>query len=120
MSNKEITDTYHNLVEIEDEFRVMKMSLNTRSLYVRKPEHITAHLTICTIALLFIGIIQNKLKTMGKSLSAERIREALNKWQVEKLADEYYRFNNLKDDDLTAILSAFGIEIPKNYTESEN
>ena len=113
MSDKEIIDTYHNLVEIEDEFRVMKMSLNTRPLYVRKPEHITAHLTICTIALLFIRIIQNKLKTIGKNLSAERIREALNKWQVEKLADEYYRFNNLKDDDLTAILSAFGIEIPK-------
>ena len=113
MSDKEIIDTYHNLVEIEDEFRVMKMSLHTRPLYVRKPEHITAHLTICTIALLFIRIIQNKLKAFGKNLSAERIREALNKWQVEKLADEYYRFNNLKDEDLTEILEAFGIEIPK-------
>lgn len=113
MPNKDIIDTYHNLVEIEDEFRVMKMSLNTRPLYVRKPEHITAYLTICTIALLFIRIIQNRLKTKGETLSAERICEALNKWQVEKLADEYYRFNNLKDDDLTAILEAFGVEIPE-------
>ena len=54
MSNEEIIDTYHNLIDIEDEFRVMKMSLNTRPMYVRSPEHITAHLTICTIALLFI------------------------------------------------------------------
>ena len=52
MSDKEITDIYHNLVEIEEEFSVMKMSLNIRPLYVRKPEHITAHLPICTIALL--------------------------------------------------------------------
>lgn len=113
MSDKEIIDIYHNLVEIEDEFRVMKMSLSTRPIYLRRPEHITAHLTICTIALLFIRIIQNKLKLIGKSLSADRIQDALNKWQVEKISDEYYRFNNLKDDDLSAILNAFKIEIPK-------
>ena len=46
-------------------------------------------------------------------MSAERIREALNSWQVEKLADEYYRFNGLQDRDLIDILTAFGIEIPK-------
>ena len=113
MSDKEIIDIYHNLVEIEDEFRVMKMSLSTRPIYLRRPEHITAHLTICTIALLFIRIIQNKLKLIGKSLSADRIQDALNKWQVEKISDEYYRFNNLKDDDLSALLNAFKIEIPK-------
>ena len=50
---------------------------------------------------------------MAKTLSAERIIEALNKWQFEKSADEYYRFNNLKDEDLMAILDAFEIEIPK-------
>lgn len=112
MSNEEILKTYHNLVDIEDEFRIMKMSLNTNPLYVRTEEHITAHLTICTIALLFIRIIQNQLKKSGKALSAERIRNALNRWQVEKIADEYYRFNNLKNEDLKAILDAFGIKIP--------
>ena len=112
MSDREIIETYHNLVDIEDEFRIMKMSLDTRPIYVRNDEHITAHLTICTIALLFIRIIQNKLKKVGKFLSAERIRNALNLWQVEKIADEYYRFNNLNNTDLKMILDAFGIEIP--------
>ena len=114
MSNEEIIDTYHNLIDIEDEFRVMKMSLNTRPMYVRSPEHITAHLTICTIALLFIRIIQNQLKKTGNNLSADRIRKALNLWQVEKIADEYYRFNNLNNSDLKMILDAFGINIPHN------
>lgn len=113
MSDEEIVETYHNLVAIEDEFRIMKMSLNSRPMYVRNEEHITAHLTICTIALLFIRIIQNRLKSKGMSMSAERIRKALNKWQVEKLADEYYRFNSIQNKDLSDILNAFEIEIPK-------
>lgn len=113
MSDEEIVETYHNLVAIEDEFRIMKMSLNSRPMYVRNEEHITAHLTICTIALLFIRIIQNRLKSKGMSMSAERIRKALNKWQVEKLADEYYRFNSIQNKDLADILNAFEIEIPK-------
>jgi transposase len=113
MSDEEIVETYHNLVAIEDEFRIMKMSLNSRPMYVRNEEHITAHLTICTIALLFIRIIQTRLKSKGMSMSAERIRKALNKWQVEKLADEYYRFNSIQNKDLSDILNAFEIEIPK-------
>ena len=113
MSDDKIIEIYHNLVAIEDEFRIMKMSLNTRPMYVRSPKHITAHLTICTIALLFIRIIQNQLKAIDKNISAERIREALNSWQVDKLADEYYRFNELQNKDLIDILSALGIEIPQ-------
>ena len=30
-----------------------------------------------------------------------------------KVGHRYYRYNNLKDEDLTTILEAFGIEIPK-------
>ena len=113
MADEKIIETYHNLVAIEDEFRIMKMSLNARPMYVRNPEHITAHLAICTISLLFVRIIQNRLKSVGKNMSAERIREALNIWQVEKISDEYYRFNGLQNKDLVDILNAFEIEIPK-------
>ena len=73
---------------------------------------ILIYLFFCTIALLFIRIIQNQLKKSGYSLSADRIREALKLWQVEKIADEYYRFNNLGNGDLKMILDAFGIKIP--------
>ena len=113
MSDDKIIEMYNNLVAIEDEFRIMKMSLNTRPMYVYSPKHITAHLTIFTIALLFIRIIQNQLKAIDKNISAERIREALNSCHVDKLADEYYRFNWLQNKDLIDILSALGIEIPQ-------
>lgn len=72
-----------------------------------------ARVTRKKVALLFIRIIQNRLKSKGISMSAERICKALNKWQVEKLADEYYRFNGLQNKDVSDILNAFEIEIPK-------
>lgn len=50
------------------------------------------------------------LWSMG--LPAYRIQKALNKWKVELLADDLYRFTELGDPDLKLILDAFSIEIP--------
>ena len=123
MEDTKVIDTYHQLVQIEDEFRIMKSTLETRPIFVRTNEHILAHLTLCTISLLLIRIIQNKVKEnypdlfkTGELMSAQRIRQALNKLCVEKLSDEYYRFNDIDDSDVKLILSSFGINIePKLY-----
>lgn len=123
MSDEQIISTYRNLSQIEDEFRVMKTTLETKPVYVRTKEHIIAHLTLCTIALLLLRIIQNQIKikhpelkdkdvSYNYGLSTDRIQSALLKWQVEKLADEYYRFNNLDDSDLKLILDSFYLDIP--------
>ena len=48
--------------------------------------------------------------TMG--LSGERVQDALNKWQVDKMPSDYYRFMNIDDPDLKLILDAFEIKIP--------
>lgn len=131
MDDEEIISTYRNLSKIEDEFRVMKTALETKPLYVRTEEHIIAHLTLCTISLLILRIIQNQIKlkhpelkkddtkyTFG--LSTDRIKTALLKWQVEKLADEYYRFNNINDKDLSMILDSFDLKIQKKlYSKLE-
>ncbi len=113
MDENEIIETYHNLVDIEDQFRVMKSTLETRPLYVRTDEHRIAHLTLCTIALILLRLIQRKITNkFNTTLSADRIQTALNKWTVEKLADEHYRFNNIDDKDLKLILDSFDIELP--------
>lgn len=141
-SELEIIDTYHGLSRIEDQFRVMKGTLETRPLFVTTPEHIEAHLTICMISLLLIRIIQNKIvdfntknpthdKTITKKkvkrdkywefgLSGDRLQNALNKWTIELLSGEYYRFNNLNNPDLKLILDAFNINIEsKLYTKQD-
>lgn len=124
MDEKEIIDKYHGLTQIEEQFRTMKSTLETRPLYVRTPEHIEAHLLICLIALIILRIIQKKIIASGQietkediywttGLNGNRIQEALNRWQVDLMPNELYRFLNIEDEDLKIILKAFEINIPK-------
>jgi len=122
---KDVIDKYHGLSRIEDEFRVMKGDLGARPMFVRNKEHIEAHLLICMIALILMRIVQNRIVGSGllpsaaekevswtAGLSAERVQKALNKWQIEKMPGDYYRFLNIDDPDLKLILDAFNIKIP--------
>lgn len=122
MDDRQMIDTYKNLVEIEDQFRVMKSTLDTRPIFVRTPEHIAAHLTLCAISLIIIRMIQRQIKLKNPKpasnvydvgMSADRIQKALNKWKVESVGDVYYRFCGMNDPDLMTILNAFDISIPK-------
>lgn len=131
MDDQQMIDTYGNLVEIEDQFRVMKGTLDTRPIFVRTRKHIIAHLTICTVALILLRLIQRQLKEkfpdtantdliFSRVLSADRIQTALNKWKIESIGDTYYRFCDTDDPDLSLILSAFNINIAKKcYRISE-
>ncbi len=48
------------------------------------------------------------------------LQAALQKWQIDKLPGDLYRFSNTMDDDLKKILSAFSLEIvPKLYIRGD-
>lgn len=124
MEEKEVIDKYHGLTQIEEQFRTMKSTLETRPIYVRTAEHIEAHFLICLIALIMLRIIQKKIINSNQiqikedmywttGINGNRIQEALNKWQVDLMPNELYRFMNIEDDDLKMILNAFEINIPK-------
>ena len=123
MDDRQMIETYGNLVEIEEQFRVMKSTLDVRPIYVRTREHIIAHLTVCTVALIALRLIQRQIKSShpellaqnllySSVLSADRIQAALKKWKVERLGDTYFRFCDSDDSDLSLILSSFGVVIP--------
>ena len=130
LSAQEIIDKYHGLTQIEDQFRVMKGDLETRPIHVRTPEHIDAHLLICMIALVLMRIIQKRIRDSNPDskkdvywnvgMSGERIQTALNKWKVDMLPSDLYRFMDIDDPDLSLILKAFHIDIPpKLYRRAE-
>ena len=58
------------------------------------------------------GLIEKGNTSWSYGLSAERVQSALNKWSVDILPGDYFRFNNLDDPDLKLILDAFNINIP--------
>ena len=123
MPDLEVIDKYHGLTRIEDQFREMKGTLETRPLYVRTSEHIQAHLMVCFMALTMMRVIQYKLKSAlppsdnadlnwSYGLSGSRIAKALANWQVDSLPGGYYRMLNANTSDLKIILSSLGISIP--------
>jgi len=48
-------------------------------------------------------------------LSGERIPRALNKWRVDLMPQDLYRFMNTENPDLKLISDAFNIKIPPKF-----
>lgn len=108
-ADKEIINRYHGLSRIEDSFRIIKSDLEGRPIYVWTEEHIKAHFLICFIALTIIRIIQYKiLKYENKStlnvdgweqgITAEKLREALNKFQADQIYCDYYKITEISNE----------------------
>lgn len=131
MPDREVIGKYHGLTQIEDQFREMKSTIETRPIYVRTREHIEAHLMVCFIALTMMRIIQRKTKQVlgpehGKDLNwtyglpGARLSKALADWQADELPGEYYRIQNATGEDIRLLFRAFGIEVPaKIYTKGD-
>lgn len=134
-----VIQTYKKLVKIETEFHDMKDVLDLRPMYVRTPEHIQAHVLLCFIGLTIMRLMQIRiveatpelqkdalLWTWG--LSGDRLRAALNNWQVAQLPQGYYVFtqqggtaaDKRVNADLETLLHAYDIEIPfEVFTKGE-
>ena len=131
MPDREVIDKYHGLTQIEDQFREMKSTLETRPVYVRTREHIEAHLMVCFIALTMMRLIQRKTKAVLGPESGEeldwtyglpgaRLANALREWQVTELPGGYYQMLNASDGDIVTLFKAFGIDVPaKIYTKGD-
>ena len=123
MDDMEIIDKYHGLTRIEDQFREMKGTLETRPIWVNTPEHIHAHLLICFMALTMMRVIQYKIKKSlpddkSKDLNwtygmpGKRFQKALRSWTVDQISDEYYRMSNIQNEDLLTICPAVNLHLP--------
>ena len=83
------------------------------------------------VSLIMMRIIQKRIRDSGSAaidpdaywssgLNAARIQAALNKWKVDLLPGDLYRFMDADDPDLKLILDAFGISLPaKLYRRAE-
>ena len=131
MPDREVVEKYHGLTQIEDQFREMKGTLETRPVYVRTRDHVRAHLMVCFIALTMLRLIQRKTKaSLGAELGGDldwtygipgaRLVKALADWQVDELPKGYLRMLNVTGDDIKTVLRAYGIEIqPRLYTKGD-
>ena len=132
MPSSEIIEKYHGLTQIEDQFREMKGTLETRPVYVSTREHIKAHLLICFIALTMMRLIQRKTMAAfpkdakkgvkwSYGITGARIVSALENWKANELpGGEYYQMLDATEGDIKVILKAFGVNVTSQaYTKGE-
>lgn len=103
----EIIDNYHNLYKIEDSFRVLKSTFDTRPIYHYKESRIEAHFIVCFIAFMIERDLEIRLKNsksfQEEIITPDRIKEALNSLEVSKIKidDEifYMKSNHTNQKD---------------------
>jgi len=109
MSDTEIIDTYRGLWEIEDTFRITKETLESRPVYVSRPDRINAHFLTCFIALVIMRLLQ---KRTGRQFSSERIVECLNRISCSHEHENIYLLD-YRSEISDVIGEALGIEFHK-------
>jgi transposase len=85
----EVIDNYHNLYKIEDSFRVLKSTFDTRPIYHHKANRIQAHFIVCFIAFMLERDLEIRLKKSksfkNQVITPNRIKEALNSLEVSEV-----------------------------------
>jgi len=120
MTAEEITEAYHTLWKIEESFRIMKSTLETRPVFHWTPKRIRGHFVVCFLAFL----MERKLELMlagdkdGTVSSPARIQESLNNMQVVSVStDRGPMFIKAKADPLcNKIFKLLGLNMPLNIS----
>lgn len=114
VSDSDIINMYKGLWKIEESFKITKSSLNTRPMYVRKEEHIEAHLLVCFTALLILRALENR-----SGLNAMRIQELIQNYQVDEVATNLFKTTYF-NSELFELGKSVGLDLrKKQYTRME-
>ena len=77
ITDKQISQAYHQLVKIEECFRILKNNICLRPMYVFSGCHIRGYVMICYLALVCYRLIEYKLAQAHTPLSIREISTAL-------------------------------------------
>ena len=118
MNVSEILEAYHTLWKIEESFRIMKTTLETRPIFHWTVKRIKGHFVICFLAFLLERTLEYKLKTNNCSLPPFQIRTALNSMQFAQIVidNEIVLIKTKLDTNAKSILKTIGIKAPPNIT----
>jgi transposase len=118
LSTEEVLDAYNQLWKIEESFRVLKSSLQSRPIFHWSEKRIRGHLVICFIAFLLQRILELRLIEKGYDHSPDKIRKAVQDLEMSIIQVEnqaMYLRSNISE--LSAnILRTLKITIPKSLS----
>lgn len=102
-------------VEIENCFRIMKTDMQARPIYVRKKEHISAHLFSVYMALTIICILKKKYLNQ---FTTDEIFTALRNYDFVSLDDLTYQTSYM-DEVIKTLINKMSLDIQYKYIEKK-
>ncbi len=116
MSVEEVINRYHDLYKIEESFRILKSTMETRPIYLRTKEHIEGHFVICFLAFLLERELELRLRNNKIEYSAKKIQEALNSLEFSKLEHEkgIFYVSSMAKGLASKIFNTLKIKLPNN------
>lgn len=122
LSPEKIIEQYHSLYKIEESFRILKSTMQTRPIFLRTKKHIEGHFVMCFLAFLLERELELRLRKRSVEFSPEKIKEALNMMEFSevKIENEIY-FLKGKHNNLTSkIFSTLRLKQPANILAHED
>jgi transposase len=116
LSALEVLEQYHNLYRIEESFRIIKSTMQTRPIYLRLKEHIEGHFLICFLAFVLERELEFRLRKKAIAYSSEKIKESLNSVEFSEIEieNEKYYLKGKHNQLASEIFSMFRIQQPGN------
>lgn len=112
-TERETIEAYRGLSRIEESFRVLKSTMDTRPVFVWTEKHIEAHFLICYVALLIMRLMQADVeRATGARPSADAVAEALRNMVGHRLDANVYHFD-YRTDLTDALCDAVGIDLSR-------
>jgi transposase len=121
MSVDKVLEAYKRLWKIEESFRILKSTLQTRPMFHWSEKRIVGHLVVCFIAFLLQRSLELILIDKKLDHSPEKVRDAIDKMELSIVNIEeqkMYLSSNLKGLSRD-ILHALSIATPKPLTIPE-
>lgn len=118
LSHEQVMENYAMLWKIEDSFRVMKSTMNTRPVFHWTPQRIRGHFTLCFLAFLIERNLEMRLRDNQIELSPDKIKEVLNSLELSRVRinDEEFFLKAKPRQPAATILRALRIKAPENLT----
>ena len=109
MKAVDIYSAYHRLWRIEESFRVMKSELDSRPVFLQRPDCILGHFFICYVSVLLIRLLQ--IKILDDKWSVQSIVNLIRELKAVKLSQKSYLNLARKSEILDCVCQKFSLPL---------
>ena len=109
MKAVDIYSAYHRLWRIEESFRVMKSELDSRPVFLQRPDCILGHFFICYVSVLLIRLLQ--IKILDDKWSVQSIVNLIRELKAVKLSQKSCLNLARKSEILDCVCQKFSLPL---------